>query len=286
MSIKKLAISLLVGGLFVISGCGGGGNGSLPDKPNASQMQKLNDSNADKSVKGSLESLKSSSSVSNDNIPGASLRIKNKLSKVARLSVDKTLRTQEESCDSGTAKLNTSSNTEGTLTYNQCSLNGTVYNGTVAIKVVLDSYGDAKELTATFNNLTMHNASADYNIEHAKLYINRDTKEISLSKMYTTFKENGSTEEYINFNISKKGDESNAVLTFKGYIKPKCLNGFVYVESLPSIQKDYGKFNIESNSNKVTVEYDNDTVTITKPSGEIETMSKDEFDSQLEAGCN
>jgi len=284
MTIKKLAISLLVGGLFVINGCGGGG-GSLADKPTASDMQKLDDSNADKSAMGSLKSLNSSSSLNNNGVPGASLRVKNRLTKLTRLSTNKALRDASNICDSGSAKTKNSSDTEGTLTYNQCSIDGTVYNGTISVKVTLDSYGQAKDLTATFDNFTSHNSTGDYNIQHAELYSSRDTNKASISKMYATFTENGATEKYLNFNISTNGNGSNSMLTFKGYVKPKCLDGFVYIESLPSITKDNGKFKIESNSKRVTIEYDTNTVKITKPSGAVETMTRDEFNSKLNAGC-
>ena len=282
MNIKKVATSLLVGSLFVINGCGGG-SVSLPDKPTASEMQKLNDSNADKTIKGSLESFKSSSSFNDNAIPGASLKIKNRLSKVARLSTYKSLRETDISskCDSGSAKANEISTTEATVTYNKCSINGTVYNGKISYKVSLDGNNQLKELTATIDNFNAHNSTGNYDIKHAILYANRDSGEISISKMYATFTENDGTEKYLNFNISEK----DASVKFKGYIKPKCLDGYVYVESLPDIQDGSGKFKIESNGNSITIEYDNETVTITKPSGEAETMSRDEFDSQLEAAC-
>ena len=284
MSIKKIAISFLIGGLFAINGCGGGGSGSsLPDKPAASEMQKINDSNADKSIKGSLESFKSTSSLNDNAMPGANLRLKNKLAKVARLSVYKSLREVDLSskCDSGSIKANEISDTEATVTYNKCSINGTLYNGKVSYKIALDENNQLKELKATFDNFNAHNSIGNYDIKYAILYANNDSDETSISKMYATFTENDGTEKYLNFNISEK----NGSVKFKGYIKPKCLDGYVYVESLPDIQDGSGKFKIESNGQTITIEFDNETVTITKPSGAVETMSTDEFEAKLDEEC-
>ena len=308
MSIKKLAISLLVGGLFVINGCGGGDGSTLPSKPLDSQMQKLSDSNADKSVKGVATALNGNYGMGNNAVPGAGLRVKSKLTKVARVSVDKSFRTEDASsiCDSGSAKLNESSNTKGSITYNKCSIDGTVYNGKVDIEVWLNG-GEIEYATVIYNNFSAKNSleKLAVEIEYAKIYTNKDTEEVSISKMYATVKVGSKVEKYLNYNISTEHNydndgKYNAITKFKGYIKPSCSDGFVYIESLPSIREiadndedgyyityTRGKFKIESKGKTVMVEIkSDDQIKITKPSGEVETMSKDEFDTMMQDECN
>ncbi len=178
MGLKKFTTSLLVGGLFVVNGCGGGGGSSLPSKPSASEIQKLNDSNSENAAAGSVGSIISSSKLSDNSIPGADLKIHSKLSKMAKLSAEKAYKTENmDICDSGTAKFDKKSDTSGTVIYNNCQIGDGVYNGKIKVDITLDGE-EIQEVTAEYDNFTAKNESLNAYIEikHAKIYMNRNHK--------------------------------------------------------------------------------------------------------------
>ncbi len=288
---KRFLITLAAIG-FIISGCGGGGGGiSLPEKPDASQMAKLDDSNAKKSSEATIITIIGTNNVSENPLPGSNQRLKNKLVKIKKIIPQKLNRSMTKNCSRGNIQIIEKNKNSGSIIYNNCKLNGVVYNGT--IKVNLPN-GDDTIIEGEIINFSAYDSKESIKIDYAQLHWNRIEEIIKYKKFYATLKRKGGVEKYLNFNIEVINLYNGMIYKVDGYIKPLCLNSFVYVKTLPQVQLEFeneeivnalGKLKIASKNKAVYIEFEETNVTITKPTGSSETLSLEEFKQETKNSC-
>ncbi len=291
MRVKTFLVSISAA-VFVI-GCGGGGGGvSLPSKPNESQMLRLDDSNAKKSSEATIITIVGSNDVSQNPIPGSNMRLKNKLVKLKKIIPQKLNRSITKECVTGSIQIVEKNENSGSIIYHNCKLNDVVYNGT--IKVSLPN-GDDSIIKGEIINLSAYDAKESVKIDYAQITIDTIEERTQYKKFYATLKRKAGIEKYLNFNIDVRNTFNGLVYKVDGYIKPLCLNNFVYVKTLPQVEIEFeneeitnasGKLKVASKNKTVIVEFKGENVTITKPSGNSETLTFEEFKNETKNSCS
>jgi hypothetical protein len=286
-----LVLGILIS--FVLNGCGGGGNSSLPSEPTSSQKATINSAN---SKKVALSGFKSTGILKDSDASDLYNRRVKRLNKNLRVVSKETksiaLRAiaynDEYECDSGYADIDRISSDEADVTYHNCYIDGVKYNGNANVKVLNSSY-----VKITFEDFVAQDDTQKLEIEYAVFEIDSTNNTLKIKKAYITLNEGSKTTKFLNYNTTYIYDNFNdrGTLTFSGWVKTDCTNGYVYLKSTPEIAfiddgaSMQGGFEISSKGKKVTVEFDDDMVYITDSNGVVESISLDDLYDELDNIC-
>jgi len=270
--------------IFFLVGCGGGGSASssLPSKPDSSQMAKIDNDNAKESslfVYSSINAL-TDAELFNPNAISLNSDLDNNARKSGR-----SLKVYKESCDSGNIKIDTNeADKTATFTYNNCLIDGTTTNGKIKVY-----FYDADLYEADFENFTIINSQVKVDIKKANaFYIGDELQE--MKKTYMSIAINDKKLEYFNFNFNTEDEGIN----FNGYVKPYCLDGFLYVKSNGTIKNKaddsysnekidaIGSFIVKANK-EVKVDLDGDLIFITLPNKQEEVYKNKDIINALKS---
>ncbi len=294
--IKKLIILLTTA---VLVGCGGGGgapSGSdtpdnppstqLPEKPQSSKMAKLNSGNKNTAALSAYRAIIAPPDLNMEN-QLLQKRVK-RLKKMAKL-IDKSYKKYDRSsqmCSSGKAYVYTKTETSGTVVFKNCQMDEYLVNGTVYVD---------EEDTQTFQeykNFTVTSEDEEAEIKHLNFTYYDYNDDYKMEDYYATYRIYDKTLEYLNFNLQKTSGPGKVSLLFNGYIKPVCLDGFVYIKSngkVTDTEDEYdenktvtqGAFFVSSRGDKINVEIDKDLVYVKFNSENEETYLKSEIEKTL-----
>ena len=283
--LKYLKIMFLAVAMFVLVACGGGGNSegntiNLPSKPEASQMAKLDDTNASNIAFLVLRLITDDTGLDilNPGFLSSSNLEDSNAKKINRFS-----RLYHNECDRGSLDINVNeSKKSAVFTFNNCIDNGTAYNG----KITAYYYSES-EFDAYYENVTIKNSLISVEIPKAKIYfMDNEPHEMENTYMYVKLK-NGNEFKYFNFNAKEYGDE----YSFSGYVKPTCLDAYVFAKSEGKININdnsaKGEFSVSSLGKEIKVDLDNDLIFVNLPNKKEEAFAiEDILKAIKKPGCD
>jgi hypothetical protein len=218
-----------------LTNCGGGGGTKtnsnpptiqtqLPNQPALSQRAQLNEDNQ---YPASF-------------IPLKSLKLLTEFFEASYFEIQN----NQVVCEEGSAKVIKKSKNSLDITMNNCYVGNfdTVINGKIKL-----NYKNDVTYSATFSNATLKSLNFSANIKHLKLNNQGDSNSVasqSLEEIYATFTTKENSYEFLNFNYKESGlFQENKEITFDGWIKSSCINGFIYTATTPKLLNDFSSFN-------------------------------------------
>ena len=290
--IKLSCKTIAVASVFILVGCGGGGGStrSLPSKPDVSQMAKIDNDNANQAVLSAYQSIEQPEDVDFSQMGReiSSNRIFSKKFKLLGRS-NKSYNASNE-CDSGKATVETKDKYSATVKFNNCVIDDFVLNGEATYSE--DEYG-TKEIE--YNDFRANNNNSSIYIEHMLYISDGTTNGETIKDAYATYNVDGNVLKYFNYNSQKDG----GTFKFNGYIKPICLNGYVYIESKdklvntqyygedndkPTIE---GAFIVKSDNKIIRVDADKDLIYVTLPNKNVDVYNYNDILKALKStSCN
>ena len=281
--IKLSCKTIAVASAFLLVGCGGGGSSSgvnLPSKPDSSKMAKIDDDNANQSsflVYRAINLLFNNKLLKMDDTEFSYNSNKN------TKKINRSDRIVKQSCDSGTIKANINeSDKTAIIYYNNCLNGGAIYNGKAKYY-----YYNEDEHELDFENTTVKIDEVNIDIKKANIYYIGD-EPYEMTKVYMSMDVQGKKIEYFNFNYYLNGNEDG--IKFNGYVKPYCLDGYLYTETkgrIKNVDQFYkldpiGSFIVKSNK-EVKVDLDGDLIYLTLPNKIEEVYRTNEVSKALDS---
>ena len=243
---QKLLLATIA---LVLANCGGGGGtpSSTPNPTKTDTTTKL----------ATQPTLSQRASLNEDNqyqaafIPLKSLEVLEEFYEAVYFEVEN----NQVICQEGNAKVVRKDKNTLDITMNNCYVGNfnTVINGKVEL-----NYKSDVTYSATFTNASVRSLNFNANITYLKLNNQGDSTtkaSQSLEKIYATFTTKENSYEFLNFNVKESGlFETNKEITFNGWLKSSCLNGFIYTATTPKLLHNHntitsGEYLVASNPN-------------------------------------
>ena len=295
--LKKLLIITSLFFAFVLNGCGGSNSGDskLPTEPSKSQKATLTEANSEKVALSTFNAIGILKDTDTDDFYyrnagelGKSLKI---LSKDIKSISPKVIASDySSSCSNGgSVYVDEISDDEVNVEYQDCEIDGTTYDGKLNVVAINDSY-----VKVTFEDFTVIDSTQKLEIEYAIFKIDSSVNSIKIEKLYATQKKDGHTTEFLNYytNYVYSDFENIITLTFHGWVKTECSDGYVYLESTSVLSYDNdadeikGSYEISSKDETIQVIFDYDEVTIIDTKGDSETIPLSEYQDRLDLECD
>jgi len=265
---KKLGFLLLFVVSFFIFGCGGGNGGlKAPPLPSDNEKKVLTKKDTNKTINAiNKVSFSEDSDQYNPNFKliSKNQNINNALNKSLKVIKNyKTYDITDELCDRGTATVTEEGNSVSMI-FNGCQSGGIIYYKGI-IKITVDDINS----------------------------YNPEIKKIELKDIYI----DAYTEELRAYNATFEAINNGYKYNINGWIKTECLGKFVKVETKTPVILTYtnsinseinsatGKILISGKSNHILIEYLDDSVKITDPTGESKIYTFAEYEALLNKDC-
>lgn len=297
-------VILIFSFIFTLIGCGGGGYNGAPkdtatDLPSSPAESSKADISYYNSKKIALASYNATGIAKDGNYGDMfykrkisdSQKILKALSKEAKaLSSRAIAYDKKEYCEDGGSYTSTIlSSNETEVNYNNCKIDGEIYDGNAVVKKLNSNY-----VTVTFKDFKIQNSNEQLTITKAIFKIDGTTSTVKIENMYAIDKKDGKTTTYLNYNTSYISDQNanRGTLTFNGWIKNDCTNGYVYVNSTNEIGFDFntgfisGSMQVSSKGDRVTLSFEDDTLRIYDTNGRLEVIDISNLQYEIEQACN
>jgi len=292
--LKKIIFTLII--MFIFVGCGGGGdsdnNNNLPTAPNESQQADINYYN---SKQIAISSYNSTGIIKDGDYGDMfyqkkisdSTKLLNKLSIQAKsISFKIVAYDKKEYCENGGSYTSTEiSSNETEVKYSNCKIDNITYNGYAKAKKVNNNYAIVE-----FKDFLIENNEESLILTEATFKIDTALSTIKIENMYAIDTKDSLTTTYLNYNTSYIFDENENIgtLTFNGWVKNNCINGYVYIKSTNEISFNFdnhyinGSMEVSSKGDFLSLSFEDDILRIYNNYAREEIINLEDLSLELE----